>query len=72
MIGLIVVEDSWMMFNDFLVRSVPEEEVFTFTEWKVPAIVIFERVDSDIVLDYSAMPSQLDPGVLFKDVSVAW
>jgi PAB-dependent poly(A)-specific ribonuclease subunit 2 len=61
------------MFNDFLVRSVSEEEVFRLPDqWKVPSVIILERVDSADVLDFSAIPSQLDPTVLFKDVSVAW
>ena len=58
------------MFNDFHVRPVSEAEVFTFPEWKVPAVIILERTDN--VLDLSKIPTQLDPNVLFKDVSVAW
>jgi PAB-dependent poly(A)-specific ribonuclease subunit 2 len=60
------------MFNDFLVRPVPESEVFSFAEpWKIPAVIVLERVDSGEVLDFSRMPTQLDSAALFKDVSVA-
>lgn len=61
------------MFNDFLVRYVSEEQVFSFPDqWKVPAVIILERDDTDALLDFSAIPTQLDPSALFKDVSVAW
>ena len=66
-------ERNWIMFNDFLVRRVTEEEVFRFPDqWKIPAVIIMERTDTDTLLDFSNIPTQLDPGVLFKDVSVAW
>jgi len=62
----------WVMFNDFLVRHVSEEDVFGFPDtWKVPAVIILERVDSGEVLNFDAIPTKLDTEVLFKDVSVA-
>jgi PAB-dependent poly(A)-specific ribonuclease subunit 2 len=58
------------MFNDFLVRPVAEEEVFRFPEqWKIPAVIILER-ESDF--DLGNLPTQLDPSVLYQDVSLAW
>jgi PAB-dependent poly(A)-specific ribonuclease subunit 2 len=66
-------ESSWVMFNDFLVRPVSEQEVFRFPQlWKVPAIVLLERDDVGSVLDLGKLPTQLDPSVLFQDVSLAW
>ncbi|EKC98272.1 hypothetical protein A1Q2_07286 [Trichosporon asahii var. asahii CBS 8904] len=66
-------EPKWIMFNDFLVRPVREEEVFTFTEsWKVPAVIILERTDAASVLSYASLPTQLDPSVLFTDANMAW
>lgn len=66
-------EPTWIMFNDFLVRPVPEEEVFRFSDqWKVPAVIILERKDQSNVLDFSGVPSALDPSVLYKDVTVSW
>lgn len=60
------------MFNDFLVRPVAEAEVFRFSQvWKLPAVIMLERVDKDSLLDLSKLPTSLDPGVLFKDVSLA-
>lgn len=66
-------EAQWIMFNDFLVRPVKEEEVFSFADtWKVPAIIMFERRDSASLLDYNRLPKQLDHEVLFKDHNMAW
>lgn len=65
-------QPKWIMFNDFLVRPVKEEEVFSFPDtWKVPSVIILERVDTGIV-DYSRLPKQLDTEVLFKDHSMSW
>ncbi len=67
------VESPWTMFNDFLVRPVSEEAVFSFTlQWKVPAVIIFERIDSEVMLDLKKLPTSLDPAGLFRDVSMAW
>ena len=66
-------ESPWVMFNDFLVRAVSEDEVFRFRdEWKVPAIIILERLDSGSMLKLERLPISLDPAGLFQDVSVAW
>lgn len=66
-------EPRWIMFNDFLVRAVKEDEVFSFTDtWKVPAIIMLERRDSGQLLDYSRLPKTLDHEVLFKDHNMAW
>ncbi|WVQ83826.1 PAB-dependent poly(A)-specific ribonuclease subunit PAN2 [Cryptococcus sp. DSM 104549] len=64
---------SWIMFNDFLVRDVPESQVFSFPDsWKVPAVIILERVDSASLLSLDRLPKALDKEALFKDVSIAW
>jgi hypothetical protein len=34
-------------------------------QWKIPAVIIMERTDTDTLLDFSNIPTQLDPGVLF-------
>ncbi|WVR04297.1 PAB-dependent poly(A)-specific ribonuclease subunit PAN2 [Kwoniella sp. DSM 27419] len=66
-------EPGWIMFNDFLVRAVTEQEVFSFKDvWKVPAVIILERVDSADLLNLASLPRQLDTAVLFKDESIAW
>lgn len=63
---------KWIMFNDFLVRPVKEEEVFSFPDtWKVPSVIILERVEPGLV-DYSRLPKELDTEVLFKDHSMSW
>ena len=66
-------EPKWIMFNDFLVRPVKEEEVFSFPDtWKVPAVIVLERVDKTKLLDFSRLPKELDHEVLFKDHNMSW
>ncbi|KAF2277150.1 PAB-dependent poly(A)-specific ribonuclease-like protein subunit pan2 [Westerdykella ornata] len=37
-------EDSWHLFNDFLVRPIPKEEALRFDqEWKQPSVLVFQR-----------------------------
>ncbi|KAL7423333.1 poly(A)-specific ribonuclease [Cryptotrichosporon argae] len=66
-------DDDWVLFNDFLVRHVKEDEVFRFADaWKVPAVIFLERVDAPRVLQLDTLPTHLDPAVLFKDLNLAW
>jgi PAB-dependent poly(A)-specific ribonuclease subunit 2 len=67
-----VADEQWVMFNDFLVRPVKQEEVFSFADWKVPAIIMLERRDSATLLDYGRLPKELDHEVLFKDQNMAY
>ncbi|KAI9255620.1 ubiquitin carboxyl-terminal hydrolase-domain-containing protein [Phascolomyces articulosus] len=62
----------WYLFNDFLVRSIREEEVLSFKgKWKTPSMLQYKRVDSDEQLDLSGLPTQVDCSILFKDTTVA-
>nr|XP_019008893.1 PAB-dependent poly(A)-specific ribonuclease subunit PAN2 [Kwoniella pini CBS 10737]OCF47674.1 PAB-dependent poly(A)-specific ribonuclease subunit PAN2 [Kwoniella pini CBS 10737] len=64
---------QWIMFNDFLVRQVSEEEVFNFPDqWKVPSVIILQRIDTSSLLELSNLPTSIDKSVLLKDVSIAW
>lgn len=64
---------TWIMFNDFLVRPVSEDEVLSFPDqWKVPAVIIFERENMEELLNLEVLPKELDREILFKDVSIAW
>lgn len=66
-------ETSWVMFNDFLVKPVSEEEVFSFPgPWKIPAVIILVRKDVNDILETGNLPTQLEPSALFEDVSIAW
>jgi PAB-dependent poly(A)-specific ribonuclease subunit 2 len=61
------------MFNDFLVRPVQEDEVFSFPDaWKVPSVIVLQRVDTGSLLDYSNLPKEIDHEVLFTDHNMAW
>lgn len=64
---------TWIMFNDFLVRPVSEDEVLSFPDqWKVPAVIILERENTEELLNFEVLPKELDREILFKDVSIAW
>ncbi|KAL0243535.1 PAB-dependent poly(A)-specific ribonuclease subunit PAN2 [Cryptococcus tetragattii IND107] len=64
---------TWIMFNDFLVRPVSEDEVLSFPDqWKVPAVIILERENTEELLNLEVLPKELDREILFKDVSIAW
>lgn len=63
---------SWHLFNDFLVKPVTEEEVLSFPgKWKIPAVLFFERVDVDSVLDLEDLPMKADPSVLCEDINIS-
>ncbi|QSL66214.1 hypothetical protein MERGE_000589 [Pneumocystis wakefieldiae] len=62
---------SWFLFNDFLVMSVSEDQVLNFSKaWKVPAILIYEKVDYSESLIRMKLPS-LDISILYKDYSIS-
>ncbi|KTW27568.1 poly(A)-specific ribonuclease [Pneumocystis jirovecii RU7] len=62
---------SWFLFNDFLVMSVPEDHVLNFSKaWKVPAILIYEKVNYSDDLKKINFPS-FDMSVLYKDCSIS-
>lgn len=63
-------EESWYLFNDFLVRPVSQEEALSFPgAWKVPAVLMWERIDHD--MDISALPTEADPRLLGFDLCIA-
>jgi PAB-dependent poly(A)-specific ribonuclease subunit 2 len=65
------IEESWYLFNDFLVRQIPEEEVLGFSgPWKVPAVLIWERIDRKVI-DLEALTQQADSALLTKDITIA-
>ncbi|KAF8305548.1 PAB-dependent poly-A-specific ribonuclease subunit PAN2 [Clavulina sp. PMI_390] len=66
-------EDSgWHLFNDFLVRKIPQDEALSFPgHWKVPCILYYERRDTLSVLDYAQLPQTLDPSILTQRISLA-
>ncbi|GAA6028111.1 hypothetical protein JCM8097_001876 [Rhodosporidiobolus ruineniae] len=63
---------SWHLFNDFLVRPVSEEEVLSFPgTWKIPAVLFYERVDNQDLLDLSSLPLKGDPSILCEDITIS-
>lgn len=62
----------WYLFNDFLVRKIRPEEVFSFKgNWKTPAVLQYTRVELDSLLDLEVLPSKVDYSLLFEDHSIA-
>lgn len=62
---------SWYLFNDFLVRRVPEDEALSFpAPWKVPAVLVWERIDRPVV-DVASLPREADMTLLCKDITIA-
>ncbi|CAG8580781.1 604_t:CDS:10 [Cetraspora pellucida] len=62
----------WYLFNDFLVRNVTEQEVFNFQGlWKTPVVLYYSRIDITDLIDISALPSEIDKSILFKDISIS-
>jgi PAB-dependent poly(A)-specific ribonuclease subunit 2 len=62
----------WYLFNDFLVRKIRHEEVFSFKgNWKTPAVLQYTRVELDSLLDLDVLPSKVDYSLLFEDFSIA-
>ncbi|KAJ7702241.1 ubiquitin carboxyl-terminal hydrolase-domain-containing protein [Mycena rosella] len=62
----------WFVFNDFVVQNISEEEALSFPDsWKIPAIIYFERVDQPDTLDFSGLPSAMDPAILSHDTSIS-
>lgn len=39
--------------------------------WKTPCVLQYRRVDSDEILDFSSLPSEVDYSLLFEDRSIA-
>ncbi|CAG8540283.1 10144_t:CDS:10 [Acaulospora colombiana] len=62
----------WYLFNDFLVKNVNEQEVFNFQgPWKTPVLLYYSRVDISDLMDTSALPSEIDKSILFKEISIS-
>ncbi|KAG2231202.1 hypothetical protein INT48_005923 [Thamnidium elegans] len=62
----------WYLFNDFLVRKIRPEEVYSFKgNWKTPAVLQYTRVELDSLLELDVLPSKVDYSLLFEDHSIA-
>lgn len=69
--------EAWTLFNDFLVRPVPADEVLRFGEaWKIPALLVWERIDGAAQahaahLAHAASRLSPDTRLLTADVNMA-
>ncbi|KAH9484202.1 PAN2-PAN3 deadenylation complex catalytic subunit PAN2 [Psilocybe cubensis] len=62
----------WFLFNDFVVTNISQQEALSFQgQWKVPAILYFERQNVESMLDFSHLTQKLDPSILSRDTSIS-
>ncbi|KAF7353663.1 PAN2-PAN3 deadenylation complex catalytic subunit PAN2 [Mycena venus] len=62
----------WFIFNDFAVQNITEAEALSFPgAWKKPTIVYYERADRQDCLDFTGLPSAMDPAILSHDTSIS-
>ncbi|KAK4703268.1 PAB-dependent poly(A)-specific ribonuclease subunit 2, partial [Phenoliferia sp. Uapishka_3] len=71
---------KWYLFNDFLVKPISEEEALSYpSTWKlifhttcqIPAVMFYQRVDADELLDFSSLPLSSEPGILCQDITIS-
>jgi len=59
-------ENHWHIFNDFLVRKVPEEEALRFdANWKLPSILTYQAKTARHTIDDS-WKDHLDTSILYR------
>lgn len=68
-------KDQWFMFNDFLVMTVPEDEVFNLSySWKKPVVLVYHNVENPHNQSFSYYEielfrsiKRLDDSILYRD-----
>lgn len=65
-------EPKWLFFNDFLVKTVSEEEALTFAgPWKVPSVLTYER-QQDFSTDMNPIQQpRLDTSILYSGMTLS-
>ncbi|KAH7107329.1 ubiquitin carboxyl-terminal hydrolase-domain-containing protein [Auriculariales sp. MPI-PUGE-AT-0066] len=65
-------EGGWFLFNDFVVKSITEDEALRFPgKWKIPCVICLERIDMQDRVDFTKMPISLDPSILTRDLTIS-
>ncbi|KAI9183495.1 poly(A)-specific ribonuclease [Blastocladiella emersonii ATCC 22665] len=62
-----VEENQWYMFNDFLVRHIPENQVLQFPRWKTPTILHYRRMVPQAPSADGVMYTQAGPLTVSSD-----
>lgn len=61
-------QKNWYLFNDFLVKQVPEKEVLDFTlKWKQPVLLAYQKRENLPPFDREEWKKQLDTSILYRD-----
>ena len=64
-------EPKWLLFNDFLVKSVSEEEALTFAApWKIPSVLSYERLQ-DFSTPLHRSVGKLDTWILYSKFTLS-
>ncbi|KAI8048805.1 ubiquitin carboxyl-terminal hydrolase-domain-containing protein [Syncephalis plumigaleata] len=65
-------QNNWYLFNDFLVRQIPKEQVLDlYSNWKLPAVLCYIRENTDDLLRSIHIPQYGDTSILFKNITIA-
>ena len=63
---------GWHLFNDFLVKKIPQEEALRFhASWKVPSVLAYQIKSGSHAVDDSWKDS-LDTTILYRELSYTW
>ena len=63
---------NWHLFNDFLVRKVPQEDALTFpSSWKLPAVIAYQVATAKQAVD-DTWKANLDTGLLYHNWSTKY
>ena len=57
---------KWMLMNDFLVQPISEKEALTFTESKIPAVVVYQASKLNHTID-DGWKGSIDTSLLYVD-----
>lgn len=68
-------KNQWFLFNDFLVMTVPEDEVFNLSySWKKPVVLVYHNVEnphnqnfSYYEIEFFRSIKRLDDSILYRD-----
>lgn len=63
LISFIHINNEWLIFNDFCIKKVSEDDILTFTlDWKIPAVLFYRK--SDMTFEDSDIQSLSSPFTL--------
>ncbi|KAI9595833.1 ubiquitin carboxyl-terminal hydrolase-domain-containing protein [Syncephalis fuscata] len=65
-------QDSWYLFNDFLVKNIPKDQVLDlYPSWKLPSVLCYVRETVDDILVPIYVPRHGNTSILYHDISIS-